>query len=169
MSIIVSEVNIKLAILGTGGVGKTSIVQSYFSKEVPTIYIPTIGSNISRKEYKLETEHIRVNLWDIGGQISFNPLNPTFFNNIDAAFLVFDLSYPKESLIELQKVYLKLIKENSPKCHIIFLGNKSDLVKPENFGTLLNILNHYHLSEYNLIFTSAKTKDNVKEAFELII
>ena len=43
---IVSEVNIKLAILGTGGVGKTSIVQSYLGKEIPSIYIPTIGSNI---------------------------------------------------------------------------------------------------------------------------
>ena len=166
---IISEVNIKLAILGTGGVGKTSLVQSYSGKEVPSIYIPTIGSIISRKEYKLENEHIRLNLWDIGGQRSFNPLNPAFFNNIDAAFLVFDLSNPKESLIELQKVYLKQIKENSPKCRIIFLGNKSDLLKPENFGTLMNILNHYHLSEYNLIFTSARTQDNVNEAFELML
>ena len=166
---IVSEVNIKLAILGTGGVGKTSIVQSYSGKEVPSIYIPTIGSNISRKEYKLERDHIRVNLWDIGGQRSFNPLNPSFFNNIDAAFLVFDLSNPKESLIEVQKVYLKQIREYSPRCRIIFLGNKSDLVKPENFDTLMNILNQYHLPEYNLIFTSAKTQDNVNEAFELMV
>jgi small GTP-binding protein len=166
---IVSEVNIKLAILGTGGVGKTSIVQSYLGKEIPSIYIPTIGSNISRKEYILEADHVRVNLWDIGGQRSFNPLNPTFFNNIDAAFLVFDLSNPKESLIELQKVYLKQIKEYSPKCRIIFLGNKSDLVKPENFGTLMNILNQYHLIEYNLIFTSARTQDNINEAFELMV
>jgi GTPase SAR1 family protein len=59
---IVSEVNIKLVILGTGEVGKTSIVQSYLGKEVPSTYIPTIGSNISRKEYRLENEHIRVNL-----------------------------------------------------------------------------------------------------------
>ena len=88
---IVSEVNLKLAILGTGGVGKTAIVQCYLNKEIPSMYIPTIGSNISRKEYKLETEHVRVNLWDIGGQRSFNPLNPTFFNNIDAhkAFIPF--------------------------------------------------------------------------------
>jgi small GTP-binding protein len=166
---IVSEVNIKLAILGTARVGKTSITQSYLDKEVPSMYIPTIGSNISRKEYKLETVYIRVNLWDIGGQRSFNPLNPTFFNNIDAAFLAFDLSDPKESLNELQKVYLKQIKESSPKCRIIFLGNKSDLVKPENLGSLMSIVNQDNLSEYKLIFTSAKTQDNINEAFELMI
>ena len=165
----INEINLKLAILGEGGVGKTSIVNLYSGKEFPSIYIPTIGSNISRKEYKLENEHIRVNIWDIGGQRSFNPLNPSFFANIDAAFLVFDLSNPKESTIELQKVYLNHIKERSPDCLVIYLGNKSDLVKPESFGTLMNNLNQNHLDEYPLIFTSAKTQDNVVEAFEFMI
>ncbi|MBY9002465.1 MAG: GTP-binding protein [Candidatus Lokiarchaeota archaeon] len=165
----INEINLKLAVLGEGGVGKTSIVNLYSGKTFPNIYIPTIGSNITRKEYKLEDEHIRVNIWDIGGQKSFNPLNPSFFANIDAAFLVFDLSNPKESTIELQKVYLKYIKEKSPDCLVIYLGNKSDLVKPESFGSLLNNLNQNNLDEYPLIFTSAKTQDNVIEAFELMI
>ena len=165
----INEINLKLAVLGEGGVGKTSLVNLYTGKEVPTIYIPTIGSQITRKEYKLENEHIRVNIWDIGGQKSFNPLNPSFFANIDAAFLVFDLSNPKESTIELQKVYLNHIKAKSPDCLVIYLGNKSDLVKPESFGRLMNNLNQNHLNENSLIFTSAKTQDNVVEAFELMV
>ena len=165
----INEINLKLAVLGEGGVGKTSIVNLYSGKAFPNIYIPTIGSNIARKEYKLENEHIRINIWDIGGQRSFNPLNSSFFANIDAAFLVFDLSNPKESTIELQKVYLNYIKEKSPECLVIYLGNKSDLVKPESFGTLINNLNQNHQDEYPLIFTSAKTQDNIVEAFELMI
>jgi len=165
----INEINLKLAVLGEGGVGKTSLVNLYSGKAFPTIYIPTIGSNIARKEYKLENEHIRINIWDIGGQRSFNPLNPSFFANIDAAFLVFDLSNPKESTIELQKAYLNHIKEKSPDCVVIYLGNKSDLVKPESFGSLMNNLNQNHLDENPLIFTSAKTQDNVVEAFELMI
>jgi len=165
----INEINLKLAILGEGGVGKTSLVNLYSGKSFPNMYIPTIGSNITRKEYRLEEEHIRVNIWDIGGQKSFNPLNPSFFANIDAAFLVFDLSNPKESTIELQKVYLNHIKEKSPDCVIIYLGNKSDLVKPESFGSLMNNLSQNHFGEYSLIFTSAKTQDNVVEAFELMV
>jgi len=165
----INEINLKLAVLGEGGVGKTSIVNLYSGKAFPTIYIPTIGSNIARKEYKLENEHVRINIWDIGGQKSFNPLNTSFFANIDAAFLVFDLSNPKESTIELQKGYLDHIKAKSPDCLVIYLGNKSDLVKPESFGSLMNNLNQNHLNENPLIFTSAKTQDNVVEAFELMI
>ena len=165
----INEINLKLAVLGEGGVGKTSLVNLYSGKAFPTIYIPTIGSNIARKEYKLENEHIRINIWDIGGQRSFNPLNSSFFAYIDAAFLVFDLSNPKESTIELQKAYLNHIKEKSPDCLVIYLGNKSDLVKPESFGSLMNNLNQNYLDENPLIFTSAKTQDNVVEAFELMI
>jgi len=36
-------------------------------KEFPSMYIPTIGSNIARKEYKLKENYIRLNIWDIGG------------------------------------------------------------------------------------------------------
>ena len=110
---IVSEINIKLTILGYWGVGKTSMTNAFMDKEIPSMYIPTIGSNIIRKEFKLRDEYIRVNIWDIGGQRSFNPLNPVFFSNIDAAFLVFDLTNPKETLLELKQTYLKNLRNGA--------------------------------------------------------
>jgi Rho family protein len=127
---IVSEINIKLTIVGLWGVGKTSVVNSFVGKDFPSMYIPTIGSNIARKEYKLKDIHIRLNIWDIGGQRSFNPLNPVFFSNLDVAFLIFDLSNPKESLQEIKKMYLKNVSNFSPDCIIYLIGNKSDLIKP---------------------------------------
>jgi len=85
---LVDEINIKLIIVGDGGVGKTSIVNAYLEKDIPESYIPTIGSNIAKKEYNIKTADfgLRINLWDLGGQRSFNPLNPSFFKNVDAAF-----------------------------------------------------------------------------------
>jgi small GTP-binding protein len=163
------EINIKVVLIGEGGVGKTSIISAYLEKDTPSLYVPTIGSNIARKEYNLAKSMIRIACWDIGGQRSFNPLNPAFFSNIDAALLVFDLSNSKETLLELQKTYLRNILEKSPDCSIFFIGNKSDLIKPEEMGTLMNILNQHHHKDYSLIFTSAKNRDNITEAFEAII
>lgn len=102
------------------------------------MYIPTIGSNIVRKEYKLKNNHIRVNIWDIGGQKSFNPLNHVFFSNIAAAFLVFDLTNPKEPLSELKQMYIENLRDESPECIILLIGNKSDLIKLEDSDVLLN-------------------------------
>jgi small GTP-binding protein len=166
---IVSEINIKLTVMGYWGVGKTSIVNSFVGKDFPQMYIPTIGSNILRKEYKLAENHIRLNIWDIGGQRSFNPLNPVFFSNLDAAFLVFDLTNPKETLLEINQTYLKNLKKNSPDCIIYLIGNKSDLVKPEDSEILLNNIRQYQVDNYPIIFVSAITQDNISGIFSLVI
>ena len=71
----INEINIKLVIFGDGGVGKTSIINSYLDKGFPERYIPTIGSNISRKEYRLKDysqKGIYV-LWILNG-ITYNKL-----------------------------------------------------------------------------------------------
>jgi small GTP-binding protein len=166
---IVSEINIKLTIVGLWGVGKTSVVNSYVGKDFPSMYIPTIGSNIARKEYKLNDFHIRLNIWDIGGQKSFNPLNPVFFSNLDLAFLIFDLKNPKESLQEIKKTYLKNLSNFSPDCIIYLIGNKSDLVKPEEFEILLNNIRQYQIEGYPIIFVSAKSQDNITDVFSLVV
>jgi small GTP-binding protein len=133
------------------------------------MYIPTIGSNIARKEYKLSDIHIRLNIWDIGGQKSFNPLNPVFFSNLDVAFLIFDLSNPKESLQEIKKTYLKNLSNLSPDCITYLIGNKSDLIKPEEFEILLNNIRQYQIEGYPIIFVSAKSQDNISEVFSLVV
>ena len=168
-AMLVSEINIKITILGYWGVGKTSIVNSFIGKEILDIYIPTIGSYIARKEYKLGSTHIRLNIWDIGGQRSFNPLNPVFFSNLDAAFLVFDLSNPKETLLELYNPYLKNLAQYSPECQIYIIGNKSDLIKLEDSEILLNNIRKEKIQEFPVIFVSAKHQSNISEAFCLIV
>jgi small GTP-binding protein len=166
---LVSEINIKLTILGQWGVGKTSMVNTFVGKDFPSMYIPTIGSNIVRKEYKLKNNHIRLNIWDIGGQRSFNPLNPVFFSNLDSALLLFDLSNPKESLQEIIETYLKNLSKHSPECIMYLVGNKSDLLKPEDSEILLNNIRKYQIQGFPIIFVSAKTQDNIVELFTLVI
>ena len=166
---LVSEINIKLAVLGQWGVGKSSMVNVLLGKDYPAMYIPTIGSNIARKEYKLRDNHIRLNIWDIGGQRSFNPLNPVFFSNLDSALLLFDLNNPKESLQEIKDTYLKNLAKYSPECIIYLIGNKSDLVKPEDSDILLNIIRKIQIEGFPLIFVSAKTQDNITELFTLVV
>jgi len=164
---LVDEINIKLVVLGSGGVGKTSIVKSFLDQEIPRMYIPTIGSSIARKEFMLKNIAIKINIWDIGGQKSFNPLNPVFFTNVDAAFLVFDLSQPKETLPGLEIDYLANLSKYTDKCIAFVIGNKLDLISTKE--ELENIANYYTIKNIPLILTSAKTQENLFEAFNLII
>ncbi len=164
---IVSEINIKLVIFGLGGVGKTSIVNSFLGQQISTKYFPTIGSSISKKEYRLPKHLIRVNIWDIGGQRAFNPLNPVFFTNNDAAFLVFDLSNSEESIKELRDVYLPSLVEKSENCIILVLGNKLDLIT--NDEELRKVTRENEIHSLPLAYVSALENKNIKEVFELIV
>lgn len=166
---LVSEINIKLTILGQWGVGKTSMVNTLVGKGFPAMYIPTIGSNIARKEYRLKNNHVRLNIWDIGGQRSFNPLNPVFFSNLDSALLLFDLNNPKETLQEIKDTYLVNLSKHSPDCTTYLIGNKSDLVKPEDSEILLNNIRKYQIQGFPIIFVSAKTQNNITELFSLVV
>lgn len=163
---LVEEINLKLVILGDGGVGKTSLINSLLGKTIPKMYVPTIGSNIARKENKLKNFLVRVYLWDIGGQKSFNPLNPVFFTNVDAAFLVYDVSQPKESFAELEKTYFPNLSKYSENCITFIVGNKLDLVSSSK--ELKDIVAKYSFKGLPLVFTSAKTKENVIEILDLL-
>ncbi|MBD3253926.1 MAG: GTP-binding protein [Candidatus Lokiarchaeota archaeon] len=166
---IVDEINIKLLILGEGGVGKTSIVNSFLGKPVPERYIPTIGSTILRKEYKIKNQDIfvRLNIWDVGGQRSFNPINPSFYNNVDAAFLLFDLTKPKDTLTEIRKIYLENLEKYAKDCLSIVIGNKIDLIP--NRENVKKIIKDHFTVNVPLLLTSAKENENVFEAFEVLI
>jgi len=169
MSKTFEEINIKLVLLGNGGVGKTSLFNAFFQKDIPIRYIPTLGNNIGKKKYFLENKNmsIFINIWDIGGQKSLNIPNPATYKNVDAAFLVFDLSKPEESLTEINDVYLENLKKSTEDCKTILIGNKMDLILVKK--DLKNILENFFSSDIPLLLTSAKTGENVTEIFEALI
>lgn len=162
-------IDIKLVILGEGGIGKTSIINSFLGKEILSDYLPTIGTATKKKEYIIpETDTlIKVNIWDFGGQKSFNVINPNLFSNLDIVMFVFDLSRPKETLKNIKKDFLKEVSSYSEDFLSIIVGNKLDLFLPtHNFKeSLENVLNEND----HLFFMSAKTGENVGECFELLI
>jgi len=170
MSEIYKELNLKVIFLGHGGVGKTSLVNAIMGRDILEKYLPTIGSSIEKKEYHLDSQNITitVNLWDIGGQRQFNPLNPTFFKNTDVVFLVIDASEPQKSVLNLKTIYLDLLVQQQPgEILIIIVGNKIDL--DFNKNELREILHQEELDGFPIIFISALTGENISNLLEFAV
>ncbi|MFX1375951.1 MAG: Rab family GTPase [Promethearchaeota archaeon] len=162
-------INLKLIVLGEGEVGKTSIVNTFIEEEFPERYMPTIGSITFKKEFKLKgkTNIIRLTIWDLGGQKSFNPFNPAHYANADLAILVFDLTKPEITLKNLKKEFQEKISKSSEECISLFVGNKLDLLKDGDH--FKNTLQGYFSDRDHFILTSAKTGLNIRDCFELLI
>lgn len=170
----------KICLLGDGEVGKTSLMNRYLKRGFTTEYIPTIGSDFLSKQVSLYTKFgqkdIRFQIWDLAGQPAFDQVRKHYYKGSAGAFIVFDLTNPT---LENLNNWLEEFAKNTQlqKSSAIVLGNKMDLedeIKVSTDTVTRYIDNHLvnkfsnvdsHIEYYQ---TSAKTGENVDQAFSLI-
>ena len=94
-----STVQKKVVILGDSGVGKTSILFRYIFDKFDNQNLPTLGASFKSKVISLpqcQDEQIKLNLWDTAGQEKFKSLTRMYYQDAEAAVVVYDATF-KES------------------------------------------------------------------------
>ncbi len=175
----VFRTNFKVCVIGDGGVGKTALIQHLLGKEFSSNYLLTIGTDISTFQLEHNGKILSLQLWDLAGQSRFDVIRNMYFSGARAGVLVFDLTR-QNSLQSLSKWKDEIFTYSDRKIPILLLGNKSDL-KDSHFPFLEMVegLKNEIEQEYNIVYennqitvpffpTSAKTGENVIEAFEAL-
>jgi small GTP-binding protein len=159
------EYSAKIILTGSYKVGKTSLVRRFVENKFKDSYLPSIGVDITKKEIELE-EETKVNfiLWDIGGQrAQFKPYHDRFYKGANSALIVVDRT--REDTLESVETWYNDIKDSVPvKIPIVIAGNKSDL-KDEIVVSEEQIKQKAEEHGFHYIITSAKTGENVNDAF----
>lgn len=160
----------KICMLGTFGVGKTSLVRQYVHHIFEENYLSTIGVSIEQKALPPHSnpktgrkEFLNLILWDIAHLEKFSIAHKNYFHGSQGAIVVYDLTRP-QTVSETEK-FLTPFLEINPDSQIIFAGNKTDLVEKKvlDLEQFLRFPREHH-SE--LILTSAKTGENVEAIFQ---
>ena len=170
------EIIIKLVLLGEGSVGKTSLRHSYLGKEFSTSYLATLGADFAINEIEYKNWLVRYQIWDLAGQQRFNTLRKAFYIGAQGSLIIYDITNPTS----LEKTYNWVTEffDNNGKGPqpVVLIGNKIDLRDKNNISTLSpedgkKVAQNIH-KKANIpvpfIETSAKTGENIKEAFQLI-
>lgn len=153
--------------MGDYAVGKTSLIDRYVNEKFEADYIATMGVNITLKNFKLGDLPVQLMLWDIGGSDKWANLRTMFYRGSSGVILVYDVTRPATFLNITH--YLEDMEHTiNKKLPFILLGNKVDLehlkkIEPEIAEKLMEESNGVALFE-----TSAKTGENVENAFKLI-
>ena len=161
------EYAFKLILGGDGGVGKTSMVHRFVENEFDVDYKSTIGTSIMKKECEFDSleSKVRFVIWDLAGQSQFKRVRASYVANAEAGILVFDVT--RRETYDNIKIWHGEIMESSPTITLILVGNKIDLVDSRAVSTQEGeeIAKKLGLS---YIETSAKTGENIEDAFKML-
>ncbi len=159
----------KVIIIGSGAVGKTSLLHRFVENKFNFRYKLTIGADFLSKViegYPNPETTCKLQIWDIGGQERYKFLRSSFFDGANGALVVFDISrwHTYEELNDWLSDLREFAGEDVP---FILIGNKVDLIK-EVFGEYdKEGVEEYAKSENTyFVETSAKTGENIEGAFQ---
>ena len=173
--------NMKIAIIGDGGVGKTSIRNKFLGRGFKATYMETVGADFSTKTIFLEKNMSKIPLtfqiWDLGGQPKFEKIRQLFYEGSQGLIFVFDLTR-LDSLENIKSWVTEVIKNGVKEIPALLIGNKQDLqekglvcCEPDDDIQLANYIKTHLNNEkmpVHTLRTSAKTGYNIDESFTIL-
>lgn len=125
------DLEAKIVILGSQGVGKTSLVHRYTRNTFPqpSSMQSTIGASfLTKRVSDIDTSTVvRLQIWDTAGQERFRSISKLYYRGANAAILCYDIT--DEKSFEEMGRWLKELKSNLGDDIILHVvGTKADVV-----------------------------------------
>jgi len=157
----------KICLVGDPAVGKTSLVRRFVLDKYDDAYISTLGAKVMKKDVNILHDGkdylMSLMLWDVMGQKHFRIIESVAFQHVSAGIIVCDLTR-KETFDNLS-YWIEALTRISGRIPLIILANKYDLNSEAEVDE--KMIKEFSLKYDSTYFlTSAKTGDNVEEAFK---
>jgi small GTP-binding protein len=151
----------KICLLGSYGVGKTSLVARFVHSMFEDKYHTTVGVKIDKKVLTVEGEEVTLMLWDMAGEEDGAPVKLNQVKDASGYLLVVDGTRAKT--LEVARSIQQRVQNEIGVRPFLALINKADLREtweiPDSTWSALT-------SEgWTLLETSAKSGQHVEEAF----
>ena len=158
--------SIKIAVLGKGVVGKSSLTYRFINYDVSTEHDATIEDRY-KSNLNIEGTNYEVEILDTAGEEDYQNMMDMWISFGEGFLLVFAIN-DKESFNLIKSKHDRILKgKHGVKCPILLVGNKQDLENERqvNYSEAKEMADKWGI-EY--IETSAKTNFNCKEVFEML-
>jgi small GTP-binding protein len=158
--------NMTIGVFGYFGVGKTSITVQYVNKVFLLDHDPTIEEYFETSK-NVDGKMTKLTILDTAGQEQYSSLLTDTMSSAEAFVLVYSVT-DAESFTKLADLEnkVKIVKESMKEVPMILVGNKIDLprvIKQEQGQEMATKFGCPYIE------TSAKTRQNIDEAFEIIV
>lgn len=165
----ISELTMKVVIVGDANVGKTSIISRLVDNTFEPGYFPTIGCPLSKKDFTCGNRLVHCNIFDTTGVQDY--IGITSIQLRDSNVVVFIASFDDaETITNIGTSWVNKINDClDPDTYLkFFILNKSD-VDIDNQADMIELATGIAKDMgVKLLPVSAKTGDGVAEAFQFI-
>lgn len=157
----------RIVVVGAGGVGKSALTVRFIQGNFVEKYDPTIEDSY-RKQVEMDGTACMLDIMDTAGQEEYGPLRDQYMKTGQGFLIVYSITGRSTfEQAQVLKTHIERLNEEM-KVPSVLVGNKSDLedarqvtieegkAKAEELGT-------------GFIETSAKTDNNVLEAFQSLV
>ncbi len=151
----------KICMVGTFGVGKTSLVARFVRSIFSDKYHTTIGVKIDKKQLVVEGQEVTLMLWDLAGEDAVTQVRPVHLRGAAGYILVADgtRSATLDAAIDLQERVAAALGD----VPFIFVINKADL--REEWQVTDASLESLSQRDWSYLLASAKTGEKVEQLF----
>ena len=121
-----SLTEVKLVMLGSSSVGKSSIVTRLTKSIFKPDCVSTVGASYLSKTVDIDGTNVKLQIWDTGGSERYRAMAPMYFRDADACLVCYDIT-SKNSFDDVDN-WLQVLNEKGPEGVLVALaGNKADL------------------------------------------
>ncbi|KAH7815396.1 Ras2 [Monocercomonoides exilis] len=160
--------DMKIVILGGGGVGKSNIAIQFVMKKFIPEYDPTVEDQY-RMQTTVDDKTVYLDILDTAGQEEFTGLQDNYILNGDGFILVYAID-SRPSFDEVRKIRDRILSvKEKEKVPIVICANKQDL--PSQYHQVSSQEGKDMSKSFGcqVLETSAKERVNVTEAFHTLV
>jgi small GTP-binding protein len=151
----------KICLLGSYGVGKTSLVARFVHSMFADKYHTTVGVKIDKKVLTIDGEEITLMLWDMAGEEDGAPVKLNQVKDASGYLLVVDGT--RSRTLEVARSIQERVKAEVGDRPFLVLVNKADL--RETWEIPDSVWEELAGAGWTVLETSAKSGQHVEEAF----
>lgn len=151
----------KICMIGTSGVGKTSLVSRFVQSIFAEKYLTTVGVRIDKKTLRVDGTDMMLMIWDLAGDDDFQRLQTSYLRGSGGYLLVADGM--RRVTVELALDIQQRVVAAIGAVPFILVLNKADLA--DQWDMDRDRLAKLQVAGWMIVRTSAKDGTGVEEVF----